>query len=428
MTRAPSNQISKALFLLALTAPSAAAQVDGTRFGRGLLVLGDLNGDGVQEIAVGAPAAKRLYRRLGLVIVLCGATRKTLQVWQGDSDRDFFGHSLQDAGDMDDDGIRDVIVGYERPYQGKPHCEVRSGRCGFRLHTFDVPADGLFPFGDFNGDGYGDLLVTADGRMEIRSGRYGRLLGMADTRIKAPIYSVGDLDGDGFPDVVQGSEMPMLMLSAITSSAPVTRLLRQAPYPEASRNRLSASLPESYREPDWRVLYALPGGDLNGDGDADMVLTLQRDEQRVLLGVSLDESSPLFFERGKTHGGREAFQLGYSVTLPGDLDGDGRADVVIGGDLSAFGQQIRARRRTGYRYLESHWARTWKGLGSFSGTTVATVRDHDGDNVPDILVATSDWIWHGTVQPGHLQLLSGRTGEVLWNLDDAEVEALHSGW
>lgn len=84
---------------------------DGIRFGRAVLTLDDLDGDGVSEFAVGAPGATvGGVRNAGRVFIFSGRTRRRLDCWTGTDVRGT-GRTLALAADSDDDGCRDVKVG-----------------------------------------------------------------------------------------------------------------------------------------------------------------------------------------------------------------------------------------------------------------------------------------------------------------------------
>jgi hypothetical protein len=149
------------------------------QFGAALAGLGDVNGDGVPDLAVGVPN----YDRVGLVdqgqvVVFSGGTGRVLHTLQ---DRSLhaggrFGGALVGLGDVNGDGVPDLAVG--TPLRDVASCcaqgqvAVFSGTDGHRLHTLQAPRPQAWAFfgsalsavGDVNGDGVPDLAVSAPGQ------------------------------------------------------------------------------------------------------------------------------------------------------------------------------------------------------------------------------------------------------------------------
>ena len=128
----------------------------------------------------------------GRVYVYSGLTGAELYNWYGSSSNDHLGASVSDAGDVDNDGYADVIVGADGSYGNYGLAYVYSGRTGMQIHMFSSGrvADGygvsVSGAGDVNNDGYDDLIVGADldttaaapfaGRVYVYSGQTGGLL------------------------------------------------------------------------------------------------------------------------------------------------------------------------------------------------------------------------------------------------------------
>jgi hypothetical protein len=133
------------------------------------------------------------------------------------------GRSVVDAGDVDGDGVHDVAIGVVRLGAGNPadSVEVRSGTNGALLWTVDgATAPGaagqfLASVGDIDGDGKPDLAVSGvDGAalngMSVLSGTTGAILWSisgASADFAGPVAPAGDLNLDGVPDVLFGAPL-----------------------------------------------------------------------------------------------------------------------------------------------------------------------------------------------------------------------------
>jgi hypothetical protein len=94
-----------------------------TQFGHCVCALTDIDGDGVQDFAVGAPHAKGNGARPGAVLFLSGATLQVVRTIPGPATTVEFGASITKIGDLDGDGVPDLAVGMTEMW-----LETRGGR------------------------------------------------------------------------------------------------------------------------------------------------------------------------------------------------------------------------------------------------------------------------------------------------------------
>lgn len=191
--------------LLALVALPAAAQpitptllyvvdsphpVRDGQFGHAVAAVGDLDGDGTADLAVGAPGeTSGGALSNGRAYLVSGATGAIVHELTGQADADgaaSFGEEVDRTGDLDGDGVPDVAVG--APNEGVEDFEpgaayAFSGATGQRLYRWTSPEPqqwGVFGLslvgsGDLTGDGSPDVVVADRGRLRIFNGTTGTL-------------------------------------------------------------------------------------------------------------------------------------------------------------------------------------------------------------------------------------------------------------
>ncbi len=199
-------------------------------FGWSAVATGDLNGDGISELAIGSPSGA-VPSNSGKVEVYDTTTWTPIYTWSLPTlSDDLFGESLAVAGDVNGDGTNDIIVG---AYQADPlglvdagMVRVFSGATGGLLYELaGSQASELFGnrvagAGDVNGDGFDDFMVGSPqyfasgvflaGRVTLFSGYDGRVLqtfdGSAAQEQRRGCVGLGDLNGDGLSDVLVSSD------------------------------------------------------------------------------------------------------------------------------------------------------------------------------------------------------------------------------
>jgi len=229
------------------------------RFGEAVTSVGDLDGDGVEDIAVGATDAANDYR--GAVWVIFLTNTGWVKSYQKISDTegnftgmldlgDSFGSSLALLGDLDGDGVKDIAVGatgdedggYDRgavwivflnsdgTVKSQQKISDTSGNFNGTLDNYDFFGSSVASLGDLDGDSVGDIVVgaradddggdargavwvlflnsdgTVKGHQKI-SDTEGNFSGVLDDQdfFGISVTSLGDLDGNGVNDLGIGA-------------------------------------------------------------------------------------------------------------------------------------------------------------------------------------------------------------------------------
>jgi hypothetical protein len=318
------------------------------RYGEAIAGLDDLNDDGVEDLAVGSPGSGINQR----VFVFSGADRHVIRTLREESP-DGFGSAIARIPDLDGDGADEIAVGAPGPFEGAhppppvcllPPCDefplpvdfggavfVYSGRSGARLMLLRHPWSGLFDDafgagltapGDLNRNGTVDLVVNYHAGLIAFDGNGMRLWesDMGAPRFgldwRMPLASIGDVNSDGIGDVLAGD--PTAVGSGIVRglvwviSGADGRVLR-------AHNPSVAQDFEQF----GRAVAGV--GDQTGDGIGDYVALLVRSQVLDLF----DGARGVWLRRiGIVPAGSSCED--FSVAGAEDADGDGVQEMWIG--------------------------------------------------------------------------------------------------
>jgi hypothetical protein len=266
-------------------------------FGRWVAGAGDLNGDGFADVAVGAPLDDTAAMNAGAVYVYFGGASFDASVdgvLVGEAADDHFG-PVGGAGDVNGDGFADLVVGaadygmapFLVPDPGRAYVYFGGAGPAFNetadvvLTEMDIQAFGAaVAGGDVNGDGFSDVFVGESLANPGNSGRVFAYFGgaafdaVAETVVPgagnelfgSSVAFAGDVDGDGFGDVLVGGPFS----NVAGTWAGQAYLLRGG-----SGATLSSTLDATFADGvTWDEFGSAAGsaGDVDGDGYADVVV------------------------------------------------------------------------------------------------------------------------------------------------------------
>jgi hypothetical protein len=378
----------------------------GVNFGLSVSDAGDVDGDGFDDVIVGASQANPGgLTWAGSAYVYSGANGALLWQFNGQAAYDFFGLSVSGAGDIDGDGFDDVIVGAWATSPGgifrAGSAYIYSGANGALLWQFDGQAvenyfgQSVSDAGDVDGDGFDDVIVGAwaanpgglskAGSAYIYSGATGALLWQfdgqaADDRFGANLSGAGDVDGDGFDDVIVGANGANSggltgAGSAYVYSGATGALLWQFDG-QAAYDAFGASVSGA--------------GDVDGDGFDDVIVGayFASPGGRASAGSAYAYSGATGLLLGQLNGQAAHDNFGKSVSGAGDVDGDGFDDVIVGALLTNPGGLHFVGSAYIYSFATGTLLRQFHGQAAdhYFGQSVSGAGDVDGDGFDDVIV------------------------------------------
>ncbi len=366
-------------------------------FGSRISAAGDVNGDGFADLLISSTDDDD---ESGLVFLhlggLDGVSTAPALTFEGRVPGDQLGYGTAAAGDINGDGLDDVVVGTYRAdkavvYYGNATYglaripTVLTGTSGSRFGSAVGSA------GDVNGDGFADIAVGArgdvdeDGEAFVYLGSSSGIettatvltlpAGSAAENLGIDVASAGDVDGDGYDDLIVGSYgSAFLFLGGASGIDPVAATE-------------FAALPRTLN-PDTYGTEVARAGDVDGDGDDEIFFSAWGADRAYLAlgGTSSISGVPdvIFVQDDPDYA--------WDIAGGFDFDADGYSDLIVGAEV-----------------WSSYLGRAYLYAGGPSGpSTVATstfvldenedvgaiaaLGDANGDGYDDVAIGTGDHV------------------------------------
>lgn len=362
---------------------------EATLFGISIAALGDVDGDGEEEVAIGAPVAWAEKGRPGAVLIVGVKSQRVLRVLYGPDDGSFFGKSICAL---------------------RLNPKSKSAMLGVDLFGVFDPATGAATLSipgekirgvqnDLDGDGLCEVVAN-----QTISSRTGKVIEGSPQMQGARLLSI-DIDGDGFWDVLHA---PKRLDHGVAFSSGITgKELRRLVLPTTFSDEFDG--------------FSAVSAQMDLDGHRDLVMTLPDFESHS--SQLLVCSGPMLDQRRSIRVAVSQVTLD-SVFLPerycrplyncGDLNADGVDDILAaavdwhdltltcysGVDGSAYWKSEKA--------VEEHFS------------SVVSTSDLDGDGVPEILSGAVLYLRDGPQfgLDGCVHILSGKTGAKLKDIEE----------
>ncbi len=318
---------------------------EGARFGASLAMVGDADGNGYDDILVGAPGQNNdTGNTTGAVLLYSGFATglNSNPVWieSGDTIDGLFGANVAAAGDVNGDGYQDLIVsemGWEGSDQGLGRVHVYLGNTTLQSdptsiigHEDDlILGYSILGVGDGNGDGFDDIVIGSSKDETAVSGRgraqvhYGSMDGLSSTAnhtwsvntqwtlLGNSLSALGDVNDDGYDDFAI-SEISASNLWVFHGDA--------GGYPSNPTTLMSIGN-EGWG---WNIQTA---GDINDDGIGDFLIGNVQGELELVPGTNdsnLVDTTGDFYTRNEGANSR----LGRILSAGGDADRDGTHEFL----------------------------------------------------------------------------------------------------
>jgi hypothetical protein len=388
------------------------SELAGALYGWSVAAAGDVNGDGFADLIIGAPdydLAPSGSNRRGRAFVYPGSALGPAKVplWTHDGAQNHFGVSVSSAGDVNGDGFDDIIVGepdlsidpsgqflwggqatlYLGSSTGPGDTPAWSAHGGFGDHFGAAVASA----GDVNGDGYADVIVGAPGDPQHPGHAYLYLGGAGGldpipawtagsdafyngTDFGVSVAGAGDVNGDGYDDVIVGEPSYPFLPCTIGRAFVYFGSSSGVSGPAwVVLGGGNCNDPPFYTHRSSLGRTTATAGDVNGDHFADILI-----DGQLFMGSSAGPRTP------------PALQLPGHARRAGDVDGDSYDDVIVASATFSHSltQEIVSLYLGSAAGLSATpaWVYASPEPGSGFGASVDGAGDTDGDGLANFII------------------------------------------
>ncbi len=358
----------------------------GAQFGFSVSTAGDINNDGYDDVIIGAPYFDNVEINEGRVFLYMGSSTglNTTAIWTSESDEPgaLYGYDVASAGNINNDAFDDIIIG--------------------------APIYDYFDFGDPNQGGMiFSFYGSATGLSAMADWQHTE--GDEETGYGISVSTARDVNSDGYDDVIvgantwgwEGDGRAFLYYGSATGLGATFAWSDFGSY-EAAFFGTSVST----------------AGDVNADGFSDVIISAPN-----MAGLAGDGIVYLYYgsETGisinpdwQIGTDQESADYGQSISTAGDMNGDGYSDIIIGVPDYSHGQT-----EEGVIYIftggpdgipgTTAWVAESNQINGNLGSSVASAGDVNGDGFDDV-ISGAPFFDNGQTDEGQARVYLGNSG------------------
>jgi hypothetical protein len=317
------------------------------------LKTGDVTGDGVPDVLVGAYGWTNAagQANTGKVEVYDGVSHALVRTFEGEKSPDNFGSCLDASADLDGDGYNEILVGacFADPVT-TGYVKLFDGRTGAQLHKWTGAEiwdemGRACAFGDVNGDGIADIVLGAGSSVKTDWGGYVWVYNGADPTFTQRLYAfnagtkptkpepnfghrlaVADLNGDGHAEIIVGAYRGKIFRSR--RDQPATGYVRVFDVTRPLGDELWYQLDGKTEGGQFGIDIAT--GDVNNDGVTDVIVGERWGSPEAVHVYNGDGTKQCEFTNPMFPTPESSNDWFGQTVGAFDIDGDGIVNVAVG--------------------------------------------------------------------------------------------------